>query len=480
MKRSGWVVVPVAFFFVLNFSISEVKPFFFIRSIYFLFLIFSFFILRKINLNRILNPVIGGISVILFIHGIVQKFVLFPIYLKNIPHGDSSYMNALITRIKSGRIYSIFALPSLYAIVCAVLLIFIFHYFLKSKRNKIFWGFLLFMGLFNLVLTQSFGGILYLSIGLIIYLLISGIIKLKHLAPVIMVISLFFFIVIGLRYSEAKKLEPAKLRFSNWNQAFRMINTSPFWGVGLGNYESKISYFTKSREARSIYAHNFFLQFISETGVILPVFFLLILFFSRKRLKPENHKEKILYISAFFILLAYNFFDIGLYFFTAGILTTAVLSQIYPEKGGKYYLKLAVLAVLSVFLLYESIADNFQKKGEFLLNQGEIIRAEKFYKKSINSNPFNINSLAKFSYIQYLKNKRQESEKYLNRAFRLYPFSAFVNDLKSKIENTKRHALTTFYHASGAYNKNKLNKEYRKRYETIKNKLQIKLSESRD
>ena len=40
----------------------------------------------------------------------------------------------------------------------------------------------------------------------------------------------------GNRNREAKNLEPVKLRLTNWNQAIRMINNNPFFGVGIGNF----------------------------------------------------------------------------------------------------------------------------------------------------------------------------------------------------------------------------------------------------
>ncbi|MCP5045550.1 MAG: O-antigen ligase family protein, partial [bacterium] len=205
---------------------------------------------------------------IVFLYGIMQKFVLFPIYLSRISPEDNFYTQAFITRIKGGRIFSIFPLPTLYAIICTVLILFIFHYMIsasKTGKERFLWGTLLLAGLVNLILTQSFGGVLYLTAGGLVYLLVSGILKVKYLVPVIMVLSLFLSITIGLRFSEIRELEPIKFRYSNWKQAARIIEANPLWGAGLGNYEAKIARYTRPGEARSIYAHNFFLQFTAET-----------------------------------------------------------------------------------------------------------------------------------------------------------------------------------------------------------------------
>jgi O-antigen ligase len=373
MKKSGWMILPAAFFLLLNLSNSNVKALFYSRLIYFFFLISLFLFLRRFNLKKILVPIVGGISCILFIFGLIQKYILFPLYLNYVIPENNFYSQALLSRIKSGRIFSIFTLPTLYAIICAVLILFLFHYFLKANtfKIKVFWGVAIVLGTINLILTQSFGGILYLSAGIIVYLFISGIVRFKYIAPIVMVFFLFFFLLVGIRFQEARKLEPVKLRYSNWKQAVRMIEASPLLGMGLGNYQSKISYYTLPGEAKSIYAHNFFLQFISETGIILPFFLLLLLFLSRKKLKINNPGEKVCYLSALVIILFYNFIDIGLYFFSAGLITSIILSQVYPNPSGKIHFRIGILALLGFLLWVEYFSDSMKNKADFWFNQND-------------------------------------------------------------------------------------------------------------
>ncbi|MCP4151034.1 MAG: hypothetical protein GY757_25040 [bacterium] len=491
MNKNGWFLFPIAFFLLVNFSVSPVKQLFFSRLIYFLFLISLFLFLGRFDLGKILRTVTAGISTIIFSYGILQKYLLFPLYLKNlnIDPDDNFYSLALITRIKSGRIFSIFELPTLYAIICAIFILFILHYLLRSSgKMRLFWLLLLALGTFNLLLSQSFGGVIYLTVGILFYLLLSGILKFKYLAPVIMVFSLFFFITVVLRFSEAKKLEPVTLRFSNWVQAYRVLDSSPAWGVGLGNYESTISYFTKPREAKSIYAHNFFLQFISETGVILPLFLLVFLVLMRKKLKPpakdadgenenENENENVLYLSAFFILLAYNIIDIGFYFFAAGVAGAVVLSQLYrspvvtPARNG-FKLNLIVLILLSLLLITGNIADNYRKEGDFLLNQRSYTDAEGLYKKSTSLNPFNFKALCGCATTTFYTGRHRETEYYVEKILALYPDSSFAHFLKSKLQLEKGHIFKAFYHASKAYRKNVLNSHYGKWYVAMKKNLE--------
>jgi tetratricopeptide (TPR) repeat protein len=488
MKKSGWFLLPAAFFLLVNFSVSLVKIQFFSRLIYFFFLFLLFFILRRFSLDKILPPIVGGISFILFFYGIVQKFVLFPYYLHYVNPGDNFYSQALITRIKSGRIFSLFALPTLYAIICTVLIIFIFHYLLTStnKKIKIFWAFLLLAGLFNLLLTQSFGGVLYLSMGILLYLLLSGILKFRYLVPILMALSFFLFIVIALRFSEAKELEPVKLRWSNWAQASRIIKSAPFWGVGLGNYEAKISYYTLSSEAKSMYAHNFFLQFLAETGVIIPCFLLLFLLVVRKKLKPKDYKEKIVYLSVFLVVLFYNIIDIGFYFFSAGITAAIVLSQVYLKRGEKIMLRSDIrlkmsmigLAVLCLLMVGDSISQNHRKTADFLDAQKDYENARQYYKKSFKINPFNYNSLVKYAEISFRFNNLREAEKYLDKTLKLYPDLALANYLKSQIEFKRNNLFRSYYYSAVAYYKYKLNDQYKRWFEFMKRNLENLLVEN--
>lgn len=482
MIKSSWYIVPAAFFFVINYSVCSVKTFFFYSVIYFLFLFFLFLFLRKFNLYRILKYSIGGISSIIFLYGVFQKFVLFPIYLQSLNSGNSHYSKVFIGKIESGRIFSIFTLPTLYAIVCGVLLIFIFHYLLNSSR-KIFWGILLILGLLNLILTQSFGGLVYLSAGILIYLFFSRILSFKFLAPMLMILSLFFFIVAGLRFSEVKELEPLKLRASHWKQALRIVKANPLWGIGLGNYQAEISYYIQPDEASSIYSHNFFLQFLAESGLLFPGILLLILLFSWKKIKPFESRDKVLYLSALFILLFYNLIDIGFYFFSSGLMTAIVLSQLFPgywyknkNKPIKFRLNLAVLLVLTSLLGVQAFSENYRQSAELLLDQSDFQDSKKYYQKSLNTNPFNYKSLVGLAFIHFKDGNLQDCKKVLNKALRLFPEAAFANYLISELYFQEESYFKSLYHAQVAFRKNSLSQKYQRWYKFIRDNLQQRLS----
>jgi O-antigen ligase len=490
MKRSGWYLLPAAFFLLLNFAVSPVKVLYNSRLTYFAFLIFLFFLLRRFDLEKILSKIAAGLSIILFSYGFIQKFVLFPHYLETLRAEDNFYSQAFIFRIESGRIFSLFALPTLYSIICAVLVIYIFHQLLqgKGKLQKLFWSVLLVAGVANLLMTQSFGGVLCLSAGALVYLLLSSILKLKYIAPALMGLSLFLFIIVGLRFSEARELEPVKLRLSNWNQAIRLIEAKPFWGVGLGNYTSEISKYTRHGEAKSIYAHNFFLQFTAETGLIFSAMLLLFFILAWKKIKPDPdlRKKNIAFITIFLVLLLYNAIDIGFYFFSSGIIAVIALSRIYPLKSPLHgekkpkgaavnRLQLIAVAVTLVLtgslLLMEAVSDNYEKDGNFFLSQKQYEEALQGYEKSLAFNPYNYKSLTGTAYYYYLTGDTDNALRYLDRSLALYPEGGFENYLKSRVEFKRRRFFSAFYHAAAAYRKNQMNKSYKQWYQFIRKSL---------
>lgn len=75
--------------------------------------------------------------------------------------------------------------------------------------------------------------------------------------------------------------------------AIKMIKANPLTGVGPGNYASAITAYEPPRIGRRFFAHNDYLQFISETGVLLVPIFLWLIYghFKYGFLKIKNSKN---------------------------------------------------------------------------------------------------------------------------------------------------------------------------------------------
>ncbi|MCU0235868.1 MAG: O-antigen ligase family protein [Acidobacteria bacterium] len=452
---------------------SEARGLFFSRLAFFSLLLALFALCRRVPLERILAPISGGIALILFTYGIIQKFLIFPMILEQLAAGPSFYAHALRVRVASGRIFSIFPLPTLYAMVCGLLLIFIIHFLYLSRGvARLFWGGLFILGAFNLVLTQSFGGILFFTVGVLFYLFTLRKFSARLLAPLLMLLALVLFLVTALRFSDARELTPARLRFANWAQAGRLIAQSPLLGVGLGNYETSITPLVRPDEPPSIYAHNFFLQMAAETGV--PMFLLLAglcLPWLKANLPRFVKPENALFAAACVLLLFFNLFDVGNYFFAAGISFAVVFSQVARSEARIRPFHVVAVSLLAVVLLLQATAAGRQRAGDVALHRNEAQRAENLYRASLKLDPFSYRPWLGLAQIAWEKNDIAAVEAHLAHVLRIHPGQAFANYRVSQIAQRRGAYLTALAHARRAALANKRNSEYQRWHDHIQGNL---------
>lgn len=396
--------------------------------------------------------------------------------LENYRAGPSFYSQALVARAASGRIFSIFPLPTLYAMICGLLLIFIVHYLHHARGlARAFWGLLLLLGAVNLVLTESFGGILFFTAGVLFYLFASRTFRRRFLAPLLMVLALVFFLVVALRFSEARELAPAKLRFANWQQAGRVISTAPVLGVGLGNYETAVPPHVRPDEPVSIYAHNFFLQLAAETG--LPLFLLLAvigLAWLKANLPLFLKPENALFASAGVLILLFNIFDIGNYFFAAGISFSVVFSQVAVRPGSPRPRHLVAVALPAMLLLVHAAAASRQRTGDLWLSRQEPGRAESCYRAALKWEPFSYRAWLGLAHIAWQRGDRQDADLALEKVLKIFPGQPYANYLYSVSARRRGFHGTALIHARRAALGNGNNKEYRKWHEVVQSDLDKK------
>ena len=479
MRESGWKLLPAAFFLLLNFFAAPAKHLFWLRLGYVLFLVCLFFFLRSVDLKRVLPFLAAGLSVILFAYGILQRYLLFPMYLRQFAATDSFYVRAMRIRIESGRVFSIFSLPTFHAFVCGLLLLFIFHYLLRQHGwLKMFWALLFLAGLFNLLLTQSFGGILALAAGLLFYLFYSRTLSARFLAPLVMFLALIFFIVVAMRFSEARQLEPVKLRLNNWTQAVRVMADSPLWGVGLGNYEIAVPPYIKPGEASSIYAHNFFLQLLAETGV--PLFLLLLVLIGTlagKHLTRLVNRSHVLFLSALLLIFLHNLIDVGGYFFFAGIALAVCLAQLLlvaDANARRQRLWLLPLLVISIPLILGMVADDWQRNGDFLASRGETDLARVNYQKSLRLVSGNYRSLMGLAMLAEREGQTVRAQEYLIKVLRVHPHFSYAAYLYSQLRYRDGDLWPALFYAQQAARSNRKNADYQRWHDSLKSLCQNK------
>ena len=432
-----------------------------------------FSVCSRFRLERLLAPISGGIASILFIYGIIQKFVLFPLILEQVAPGPTFHAGALHARVASGRIFAIFPLPTLYAMVCGLLLIFIVHFFYHARgRGRLFWAALFLLGAFNLVLTESFGGVLFFTAGIVFYLFASRIFKARFLAPLLMVLALVLFVVTALRFSEARELSPLRLRLANWEQAGRVIAAAPVLGAGLGNYETAVPPHVRPGEPESIFAHNFFLHMAAETG--LPLFILLIVIclpWLKANLPRFLRAQNALFASACVLLLCFNLFDIGNYFFAAGLSFAVLLSQVVPTAAPARPRHFAPAALLAIPLLLHAAAVSHQQAGDLWLSRQEPLRAKARYLAALKLEPYSYRSRLGLASIAWEQGDRREAERALKKTLATYPGQPYANYLLSVSSWRRGAQWTALVHAARAAAGNLKNKEYQRWYQHVQDTL---------
>ncbi|MCX6555338.1 MAG: O-antigen ligase family protein [Candidatus Aminicenantes bacterium] len=433
--------------------------------------------MSRFRLHDILAPLSGGIALIVFVYGLIQKFFIFPWILMQSGWDISPYSMALRKQVASGRIFAIFPLPTLYAMVCGLLLICVTHYFFKASGwRKGYWAVLFLLGGANLFFTQSFGGIIFFTVGVLFYLFVSGIFKIKYLAPLLMVLALLFSLVVAMRFSEARELKPITLRFANWLQAGRVIATAPLLGTGLGNYETAVPAQVYPGEPASIYAHNFFLQLTAEIGV---PWLLLLLLLAVPWLKNNCRKillrENALFTALCILILFFNLFDVGNYFFAAGIGFAVAFSQLFDLSGRTRWLYFWPVAVLAVVLLVNEIGIDRQKTADLWLVRKELDKAERGYRRALRINPYSYRAWQGLAVIAQKKGDSAAAERIYGKILAIYPGQAYANFMFSQAAFRREAYLTALVYARRAAEANKKNHEYQRWHEFIKTHLADRL-----
>lgn len=474
MPKSGrYLMVPAAFFFTLNFSLADSLSSATISGAHFALLVLLFLFLRTVDLSRILPLVVATVSGLLFTYGILQKTLFFPRYLDLIRDGSDELSRTIAIRIQSGRVFTIFTLPTLYAIVCAVLIVYILHFLIHSRgMARLGWIFLLIAGIANLLLTQSFGGVIYLAAGTLAYLLFSGILTPRILGPTLMALFLFLFAITGLRFNEAQRLDPARLRLSNWQQAARLVAQNPLFGIGLGNYAAEVSTVTRQNEARSIFAHNALLQEVAETGLLFNLFLIMLLWRYRRHIRPPSVRPCSHHLAVLVMLAIYNLIDIGTYFLAAGFLLTIALSQVYRRQSPPATRWLIPALPLALILMAAAASQDALQAGRILLSRQQLPEAADSFATSLNWNPWNPAAHLGMVQVHLLNNHLDKAADAAKRALHIQPGAPYGHFLLSRVRLNQERFQDALYHAERAVQRRPAHAPYarwRQSLETIFN-----------
>lgn len=179
---------------------------------------------------------------------------------------------------------------------------------------------------FALLLTKSLGALLSLFCALIIYLYIRGELKkAKVFFPLGLLISAAIIFVLR-SVTQKEHTHPvfsAVMRLNYWKESWEIIKAYPLTGVGLGNFNLKMSRYT----------HNSYLQIWAEMGVLSLFSFIWIVaavFKScYKNFSESLYKNQIAgLVAASIVFLIHNFLDFSFFLPEVGCIWWVILGLI--------------------------------------------------------------------------------------------------------------------------------------------------------
>lgn len=184
------------------------------------------------------------------------------------------------------------ATGSVYSIVCVFALVF----FLKERKNnfKLMYFLILLVNLLGLFITKSRGSYLGFTLGaiFILWFYYRSVGKFFRAIGILTLISLPFVYLTGI-YKRVLQIfdfssTPTAVRFELWDKAWYLFSQSPLFGIGFGRfndifsvdrnefifyrlkgYSGFITYYANQDFYHDAsHAHNSYLQFLTETGII--------------------------------------------------------------------------------------------------------------------------------------------------------------------------------------------------------------------
>ncbi|MEI7542290.1 MAG: O-antigen ligase family protein [bacterium] len=304
---------------------------------------------------------------------------------------------------------------------------------------------------------------------------------------VIMVLSLIMLVLIGTFFLVKKdavqriadivslKDDSARIRVDLWKNTLYLIKDNPLLGTGAGNfyikypfYQAKAltpQYFKDSDYYKSGHAHNDFIQFAAEYGILgAGTMFLLfgLMFYSSLKYLKYSEKKGILVagiIAAFAGLMVHAFFN-----FPFQIIPTAALFYMFAAiasyKQGNYSLQqvklnipvVIFIIVLSVCLIAESVlairvlaADTYLRKAKESEHFSKMYEAVSNASIAAELNPWNDENIYYYAQILEKTGNYEKSFDTYKAVYALNPthwetlnalfnFYAMKNDEKGRIE----------------------------------------------
>lgn len=367
-------------------------------------------------------------------YGLYQKFFL-PGYISSAEKLNGLPLLAkvrIVERLKEERIFSFFPLPTSFCFFLSVIAIISFGLGAEEKKikTKIFYFSITSISLLLMIFTKSFGGFAGLFGGFFVFLFLIGKRDLRILIILLIISIAIISTIFYLRLDTFSTKNPLTLRLSNWKIALKLISEHPLFGVGLNNYPSFSLTLARERSEATKYAHNFFLQFFAETGILcfsLMLLTLLSWLYKTSKEMSSTPLEASVW-GAIFSLLLYNFIDIGIFFESFGFLTAILFSFLARRvdflkiEGKKIIFFILSLFTLLVFPFWTYITEELVENANLSLAK-DISTSEKRLILAKRINPYNPKVYYYLSFIESKKGKIPSSLENIEKSISLYPYS---------------------------------------------------------
>ncbi|MEW5806022.1 MAG: O-antigen ligase family protein [Acidobacteriota bacterium] len=282
-KRNATLFTIIFLFQCVNIFLSfspgrsvEAALYYFLLFILFLALpgVFTFF--QTLTLLRIMTFLAAAVS----FYGLHQYFFGLEKLASIIRKTEMEIPSIFLEKLEAGRVFSTFVTPGAFAgfLLMTIPVTAFFVFLSENRKLRTLYGALL------LIQTASF--FLSFSIGALVALFASALIvaslKLRRrmfIISIIMIVfitaAVFFLMYRDIGFSEFWSSDsPLKLRYGNWKASILMIGDHPVLGVGGGSYGVAFSRYREEWMNESNYAHNSFLQIVSENGLFAVPFLL--------------------------------------------------------------------------------------------------------------------------------------------------------------------------------------------------------------
>jgi tetratricopeptide (TPR) repeat protein len=181
-------------------------------------------------------------------------------------------------------------------------------------------------------------------------------------------------------------------RLDWWISGLKMWKDHPWFGVGIGNYPSAFPAYQTGTGLKTLYAHGFFVQVLSETGLI--GFLALLIFlgrcWSRWRVGLNNSSRPI--AIGLCLLLIYSTIQISFEYLSHllifGIFLGSIFSSGGPSLTWKPRLSVKIIFVgLGLFalpyLVSPFLASRLWVDGNYLLDENKWEEAEQRFQSSL-------------------------------------------------------------------------------------------------